>query len=244
MKRTVNKKFQLGMLAALSMIALVLGMTIVGCSEDPPPPDDYTPPGKTLTGTVTVTNEITLSLGKEEMTLTTDESSLNDSYHCQWIRDGVNISGATSHTYKVTEVDYGKTLKVKVTGLNSSGELFGEFAVPSPTKLILTLKWDSAAGKQNTGITIERGNGDYWGADASTSGNLTTAGTTLTLTSWKETKFKMRTTYTLIETKYYFRKDNASGSELFDFVDGTKTYTLMNTDVGGIGMKDLFATEG
>jgi hypothetical protein len=74
-------------------------------------------------------------------------------------------------------------------------------------------------------------------------GNLTTTGSTITLTSWKETQFKMRTEYTFLDSKFYFKKDNALGSELFDFTGGTKSYTLTNiADSFGI-LTGLFATE-
>jgi hypothetical protein len=241
----VNKKIWLGILV------LVFGMMIFGCdggSNNNDPGTD--PPQKNpLTGTVTVSSDVTINTinGNETMKLTADISGLNgDSlfYSYQWMRDGADISSAKSKTYDVVEADYGKTVRVKVTSSALSGEKFGEIAVPNPTKLTLTLKWDNAAGKKDTGITIERKDGDNW---ASTSGNLTTSGTTVTLTSWIETEFKMRTTYTNFlggGTKFYFQKDNALGSELFDLTNGTKTYTLTNMD-GGFGtLTGLFATEG
>jgi hypothetical protein len=102
------------------------------------------------------------------------------------------------------------------------------------------LKRHSTTWGKDTGIVFERTNGDYWG---STSENLTTTGTTKTLTSWTETQFKMRTEYQFVETKFYFKKDNASGSELFDLTTGTKTYTLTNVaDSFGL-LTGLFATE-
>jgi len=203
-------------------------------------PTDKTP----LTGTVTVTNNITVSVGVETMTLTADVSGLNGTsgiyYSYQWMKDNVNISGATSATYVVKEADYGKTVRVKVTYTSYSGEQFGEFTVPNPTKLTLTLKKSSTTWGKDTGITIERENGGYW---ESTS-NLTTSGITVTLTSWEETKFKIRTTYTYIETKFYFKKDNASGSDLFDLTNGAKTYILENiADSFGI-LTGLIAKEG
>jgi len=181
------------------------------------------------------------------MTLTADTSGLNgtsSTYDYQWMRDGSNISGATRSTYEVTTADYGKTLKVKVTSIYLSGEQFGGHTVQSPTTLSLTLKWDANAGKKDTSIIIEKANGDYWwGGQVPSTGNLTETGSTITLTSWKETQFKMRTYYTFIDSKFYFKKDNASGSELFDFTGGTKSYTLTNAaDQFGL-LTGLFATE-
>jgi hypothetical protein len=245
MKTLANKRFWLGMLA----VALTFSLTVVGCGgggeEDP---DPYVPPTKNpLTGTVTVSSNVAVDYNGEKMTLTADTSGLNgDSlyYSYQWIRDGSNISGATQSTYVVTTADYGKTLKVKVTSNVLSGEQFGEHTVQSPTALSLTLKWASGAGKKDTYIIIEKANGDYWwGGRVPSTGNLTETGSTITLTSWIETQFKMRTYYTFFDSKFYFKKDNALGSDLFDFTGGTKSYTLTNiADDFGI-LTGLFATE-
>jgi hypothetical protein len=238
-----KKNLWLGVLA----MALAFGMAVVGCDPEPKEKDDgYIPPVKDpLTGTVTVSSNVKIDIGRETMALTADTSGLNGNslyYSYQWMKDGVNISGARSSTYDVTEADYGKTVRVKVTSPVLSGEQFGDFTVQSPTKLTLTLKWDNAAGKKDTGIIIERENGGNW-AGASTSGNLTTSGTIVTLTSWTETKFKMRTAYTVIESKFYFKNGNASGSELFELTTETKTYTLTNVaDSFGL-LTGLIATE-
>jgi hypothetical protein len=246
---------KLFMTIALAVV-ISFSMTVCGGGDDdtgsgdknPPPPPDKTP----LTGTVTVTSDITnddYNYHKEIMTLKADVSGLNgtssSSYSYQWMKDGVNISGATSSTYVVKEADYGKTVRVKVTYFNYSGEQFGDFAVPNPTTLTLTLKRHASTWGKETGITIERENYSliYW---VTTQENLTTSGTTVTLTSWKETKFKMRTTYvsSFSDTKFYFKKDNASGSELFDLTNGTKTYILESIDGGAGLLTGLFAKEG
>jgi len=242
-----NRKAWLG----IQVIALVFGMMVVGCGggEDynsggyvhiPPPEEDP------LTGTVTVTSNIAIDYsGTEIMTLTADVSDLNgEAYRneYQWKRDDVNISGERQTTYKVTSDDIGKKISFHVTNRGLSGEKSGEYTVPVPTTLNLTLKWDSNAQKKDTGITIERENGGRW-AGASTSGNLTTTGTTITLTSWRETKFKIRTTYTFIGDPFYFKKDNDEGSELFDFTNGLKSFVLTNTLILGTILDDLFATE-
>jgi hypothetical protein len=231
-------------LLSVTAFVLVIAFAMTAChSEDKPDPDPDSDPQTPLTGTVSVTSALTINVGEESMKLTADASGLNSSYYSyRWIRDGAEISGARSSTYDVTPADYGKALRVKVTSSVNSGEQFGDFTVPSPTTLTLTLKWDNAAQKKDTGIIIERENGGYW-KGAQTSGNLTTTGSTIILTSWQETKFKMRTEYTLIGTKYYFQKDNASGSELFDLTNGTKTYTLTNKFATSV-LYDLFATEG
>jgi hypothetical protein len=53
----------------------------------------------------------------------------------------------------------------------------------------------------------------------------------------------MRTEYTYIDIKYYFKKGNASGSELFDMTNGTVTYTLTNEFQTGV-LYNLYATQG
>jgi len=234
-------------------VALAFSLTVAGCGGngenggDEEDPDPYVPPTKDpLTGTVTVSSNVSIDIGSEKMTLTADTSGLNGNslyYSYQWIRDGSNISGASRSTYDVTTADYGKTLKIKITSSVLSGEQTGEFAVQSPTALSLTLKWDANAGKKDTYIIIERADGGYWSSGrVPSTGNLTETGSTITLTSWKETQFKMRTNYiAFIDAKFYFKKDNASGSELFDFTGGTKTYTLTNADLSG-WLTGLFAT--
>ncbi|MDR1857859.1 MAG: hypothetical protein LBQ69_00155 [Treponema sp.] len=242
-----NKKFFAGMLA----MALVFGMMVVGCEGEPDDdPDPYVPSTREpLTGTVTVTSNVVYTYPNEVMTLTANTDGLNInnpasfSFSYQWMRDNVNItSRGSSKTYEVTSADYGKTLKVRVTYSAFSGEQFGEIVVQSPATLSLTLKWDANAGKKDTKIIIERGSNDrLW---ATTAANLTTTGTTITLATWLETQFKIRTEYTFVETKFYFKKDNALGSELFDLTAGSKTYTLTNVaDSFGL-LTGLFATEG
>jgi len=236
----VNKKFLWGIV----VMALVIAMTVVGCEgedggkdKDPAVKEpDPTP----LTGTVSVTSNVTADYsGVETKKLTANVTGSNaSSFNYQWTRDGTNIG--TSSTYNVVEADYGKTLTVTVTGYgNYSGTLSGNTAVGNPTILNLTLKRHATTWGKETGITIERINGNYWGtvrsSSSGTDGTLNTTGATITLTSWTETKFKMRTTYTMIESKFYFRKDNTSGSNEFDLTNGTKTYVLQTTD-GGFGV--------
>jgi hypothetical protein len=165
-KTMANKRFWLGML----VMVLAFGMTVFGCGDgasnnDDDDDDDEHYIQTPLTGTVTVTSNIAVSSGVETMTLTADTSGLNgDSlyYFRQWMRDGVNISGARSSTYQVTEADYGKNLRVQVTSSVLSGEQFGDFTVPTPTTLNLTLKWANDAGKKDTYIVIEKQAGTYW----------------------------------------------------------------------------------
>jgi len=221
-------------------MVLVISMTIVGCEGGDSGSDEIevkTP----FTGTVSVSDSVTFDTitRVETKTLTANVSGSNATYlSYQWTRDGISIG--TSKTYDVETADYGKTLRVTVTGSgNYSGEQYSDIAVGNPTTLTLTLKRHATTWGKETGITIERINGNYWGtvrsSSSGTDGTLTTTGATITLTSWTETKFKMRTTYTMIDSKFYFRKDNTSGSNEFDLTNGTKTYVLQTTD-GGFGV--------
>jgi hypothetical protein len=238
-----NKKFFLGML----VMALVIGMTVVGCEGEDEKPKTTPEPPKTktpLTGTVSISSAVTVSVGEETRTLTASVSGSNStSFSYQWSKDGTNISGATSSTYNVTTADYGKTLRVTITDRwgDYSGSQYGEIAVGNPTTLTLTLKRHATTWGKETGITIERGDGSYWKNgnvsnttvvnQSSSPGSLTTTGATITLTSWKETQFKMRTIYQFVETKFYF-KNGSSDSELFNLTNGAKTYILENVDGG------------
>jgi hypothetical protein len=47
--------------------------------------------------------------------------SIVNFYHYQWLRDGVNIPGATSSTYVLQDADWEKTISCKVTAGNDSG---------------------------------------------------------------------------------------------------------------------------
>jgi hypothetical protein len=238
-----KKLFLMKMLA----MALVVGMAVVGCGDGSSNNNDdntvYVPPAEkpALTGIVTVSSNITTYLATETMTLTAGTSELGGSgtISYKWLRNDTEIGGETSSTHTVKELDYGKTLKVKVSRSGYSGEITDEFQVKSPTVCTLTLKWDANAGKKDTGIIIEREDGTSW---LSTSGNLTIDGKTVTLSSWQETKFKMRTEYTTISSKHYFKKDNASGSELFDLTNGAVAYTLTNMFQTSV-LYNLFATE-
>jgi hypothetical protein len=234
------------------VMALAFGMTVVGCGDgdsnnDPPPPPPPPPPAQ-LTGTVTVSSNATLSSGTEIMRLTADTSGLNGvsgNYRYQWLRDGVNIAGAQSQTYDIVSADHGRNMRVRVTSVEHTGEAHSTPQSYTPTTLILTLRRHATNWEGNTGITIERGSGGSFPFWASTSGDLTAAGTTITLTSWVETSFKIRTTYTFMGTGYYFKHNNASGSETFNFTNGTRTYTLSTRHDSGWGFYyDSFAVEG
>ena len=246
-KTLANKRFWLGMLA----VALAFSLTVVGCEEEADNNNNNNTNNNNtnnpLTGTVTVSSNVAVNTinGSETMTLTADTSGLNGNslyYFYQWIRDGSNISSATSKTYDVTTADYGKTLKVKVTGSGYSGEQNGEFTVQSPTVCSVSVKYDStsnSAGRKR--VFFERPNGTSLG---NTSASLGTTAETITLTSWTANKFKMRIDYTFGTTKYYFKKPSTTEEE-FDLTSGTKSYTLTfdyNTSASGY-YSNLVATE-
>jgi hypothetical protein len=241
-----------GVLSAMLAIVLAFGVMFVGCDMGGDPNQGNNPdvPPVTkdpLSGTVTISSAVT----DETMTLTADVSGLDIGtfsdvfYSYQWQRDGVNISGATKKTYDITEADYNKTIKVIVSHSYLSGYKEAQSTNHTPKSLTLTLKWDADADKQDTYIVIERVDGSYW---ANVTGpnqgvNLNTTGTTITLYSYQEAKFKMRTFYKMIDTEFYFQKDNAQGSDEFDFENGTKSYTLTNVEDNFGVLTGLFATE-
>jgi hypothetical protein len=236
--------FGMGMAA----LALVFGIMVVGCDDGGGGNSSSHNPSEkdSLTGTVTVASNITTNTinGKETMTLTANTSGLSgDSlyYFYQWTRDGSNITDADSSTYDVTEADYGKTLRVKVTSSGLSGEQSGNFTVPTPTICIVSVKYaSSAASAGYKRVFFERPDGTTLG---NTSTSLGTTAENVTLTSWNVTQFKMRIDYTFLDGKYYFKKPDTT-IELFDLANGTKPYTLeydYNTAVSGY-YSNLFAT--
>jgi hypothetical protein len=236
------------------MIAAI-GLLVVGCgglgsenpedSEAPSVPVNEKDP---LTGTVTISKAVTVAVGVETMTLTADITGLDigtatASCSYQWQREGMNISGATKKDYEITPTDYGKTIKVIVSHSSYTGSKEAQSADHTPTVCTLTLKWDAAAQKKDTYIVIERVDGSYWTSVGSDTSFLNIYGRAITLTSWTEIQFKMRTAYTMIGSEFFFQKDNAQGSDEFDLVNGTKSYTLTNVeDTFGV-LTGLFATE-
>jgi len=73
------------------------------------------------TGSVTITGTVT-----EDQTLTADTSGLSDAdglgaFSYQWLRGGVNISGATGNTYGLGDDDVGATLAVTVSYTDGYG---------------------------------------------------------------------------------------------------------------------------
>ncbi|WP_323099271.1 carboxypeptidase regulatory-like domain-containing protein [Intrasporangium sp. YIM S08009] len=71
----------------------------------------FTAPTPTISGTRKVAYTLTAVPGTWSPTPTT--------FSYQWYRSGVAISGATARTYKLTSLDKGKYVKVRVTGVRS-----------------------------------------------------------------------------------------------------------------------------
>ncbi|MDR2942330.1 MAG: hypothetical protein LBV17_07045 [Treponema sp.] len=247
----MNKKILLGML----VLVLAFGMTVLGCREELDDPYTITSPTRDpLTGTVTVTSEITYDeYSKEIMTLTANTSALNNkSYQklsYEWERDGTNISGAIDETYVVTDADIGKTLKVKVTCSSLSGEQYGEFDVPNKTTMTVSVKFKSStaasSGVKDVYILIfHKEEAISWDSgEAKLITNLGTTAETVTLASWTATKFKIFLNYRdfLGLTRYCFKKMGTSDED-FNLTDKTtKSYTLEY--LYEYGYKNLYATE-
>jgi len=219
----VNKKFFWGML----VMALVIGMTVVGCEDEEKPKTTIPESSPTpLTGTVNITSNVTVdstsTIGRETKTLTANVTGSNaSSFNYQWTKDN-NLIGSSS-TYDVTSSDYDKTIKVTVTGSGSySGTLSDTVAVGRPTTCSVFVKYDTSVNQSNyTQVKFERENGTPLGQ---TPASFTPAGETVTLTSWNATKFKICVISGT--TKYYFKNGSTSGVETFDLTAGNKSYSL------------------
>ena len=113
-----KKSLLVGVLA----IALVLGMTVVGCDDgstdngDPSDPSDDRPE---LTGTVTIDNT-SPNVG-DTLTAVYSDGNGTGAATWQWIQgESANI-GTNSSTYTVTAADEGKTIKVQVSFADQKG---------------------------------------------------------------------------------------------------------------------------
>jgi hypothetical protein len=115
-----KKSLLVGVLA----IALVFGMSVVGCeggstdNGDPSDPSDDRPE---LTGTVTIDN----TSPKVGDTLTAAYSGGNGTGTAtwQWIQGESNNIGTNSNTYTVAAADEGKTIKVQVSFADQKGSI-------------------------------------------------------------------------------------------------------------------------
>jgi hypothetical protein len=141
-----------------------------------------------LTGIVTITG-----IPREGMTLTANTSELGGSgtISYQWIRDDTEIGGAVSSTYTVKNLDFGKTLKVKVSRSRYSGFVEGSLMIPSPKTYTITLKKTGGAigsGGSLQKIIFEDANGSRL---ATTSQAVDASPITVSVTSY-DSQFKMR----------------------------------------------------
>lgn len=192
-----------------------------------------------LTGIVTITGT-----PRQGMTLTADTSELGGSgtISYQWLRNSVEIGGAVSSTYTVKELDFGTTLKVKVSRSGYSGFVEGTLAIPSPKTYTITLKKTGGvigSGGSLQKIIFEGANGSRL---AETSQAVGASPVTVNVTSY-DSQFKMRIEWTLIDLKYYFKNGTGSAAgEIFDFKDGTVTYNLAYTYTSPV-YYDRFAVE-
>ncbi|MDR2942864.1 MAG: hypothetical protein LBV17_09765 [Treponema sp.] len=239
-----NRKTWLGMLVmtlAFGMLWLVGGCENNGDPYVPPVPSTPKPEG--FTGTVTISSEISevvLSGHMEEMTLTANVSGapVVSALKYQWQRDGTDISGATSKTYKVTADDFGKTLKVIVTDTRGSEPTTSAESQPTShtpaTVCTVTIKYATSASEK--GVSFETPSGRLM-ASAYGAGTTTTKLWSYTT----QTQFKISSNYT-VGTKFYYKNGSNTGPDLFD-LSGTKTYTLTNVkDSFGI-LTGLIATQ-
>ena len=71
-------------------------------------------------------------------------------YSYQWLRNGVNISGATSNTYTVQADDQGQQISARVTGTNAAGSA----SVTSSSAAIAGVSSAGAPGYVGTGFSV------------------------------------------------------------------------------------------
>ena len=118
---------------------LMLGAiaTIVGCSssnDDPAPiDDDPVPVVENTVGVVTVTGSPIVG---ETLTaaVTDDNGTANATFVYQWAADSVDITGATSATFEITEDELGAALTITVTYTDDDG--FDESITSDPTDAV------------------------------------------------------------------------------------------------------------
>jgi hypothetical protein len=193
-----------------------------------------------LRGIVTITGT-----PKKNMRLTANTSELGGSggiISYQWLRNSVEIGGATGSTYTVKDLDLGTTLKVRVRRSGYSGFIEAEIAAPALKTYTIRLKYAADAGEKEA-VIFEGENGDTLESTPSSPINVSTTSTTVSVKSYYS-RFKMRVNFMAISLKYYY-KNGGGDEELFDFKEGTTTYTLTNKRDGYWGFCwDLIAEEG
>ena len=99
-----------------------------GLNRDGGTPEDYPNPFMTVAPAVTGTPQT-------GQTLTCDDGTwVNaDSFTYQWVRDGVDIAGATANTRVLVAADEGKILKCRVTATNEWGSTSKDSNSVTPT---------------------------------------------------------------------------------------------------------------
>ena len=108
-----KKRFLMGILA----IALVIGMTVVGCDDSSDPSDNR----PELTGTVTIDN--TSPKVGDTLTATYSGGNGTGAATWQWIQGESTNIGTNSSTYTVAAADEGKTIKVQVSFADQKGSI-------------------------------------------------------------------------------------------------------------------------
>ena len=242
----------------MPVMVLIFGMAFIGCDLDAGDDwDDWTPPPppvlEAITGTVTITGNAVLELGTDSMRLTANVSGSNAAnFWYEWLVDGVRGTGhgATSQTYTLAAGDAGREIRVRVHNPNThTGFIYSAPQTFTPTTLTLNLQRHPTNWGRDTGIVIVRGSGGHWATvagDPSPFGNLPPGGASVTLTSWSETSFRIRTQFTMMGMdEFFFRRNTIEGSETFPFNNGTRTYTLefltgglLSTPIGLIAVEN------
>ncbi|MCL2411578.1 MAG: hypothetical protein FWC97_08050 [Treponema sp.] len=111
----------------IAVIAAVIGFAATACKEADEEP--VIPGTSALTGTVSITGIAGLG---QELTANTEALSGSGTITYQWMRDGENITGATSSVYFTRNIDLDSTISVRVSRSCSTGERVSE-----PTTVII-----------------------------------------------------------------------------------------------------------
>jgi len=152
-----NKKFLLG----IQVLALVLGMMVIGCKGGDDPP--YTQPSDTrpyLSGFVEI--DITRPVVGDILTATISNGNGTGTVAWEWIRGESTISGANGSTYTVVAADAGQTLKAKVSYSGNQGSKTSEATktvIGIPTTASVSVSLETV---KNTTLLTTSGKNAYY----------------------------------------------------------------------------------
>jgi hypothetical protein len=186
-----------------------------------------------LTGIVTIT--------RTGMRLDADTSELGGSgtVSYQWTRNSEDIDGADNSAYTIKDLDFEKTIKVKVRRYGYSGFIEGRIAISTPKTYTIKLKYDPGAYyKQKVEIKDPTGSAPLNSTPESPI-DVNTFETTVAIDTL-DSSFKIK----IYLHPLFYKNGGVGGPEIFNFQEGTTpVYTLMNERLDTAVPKDLVATQ-